>query len=192
MLRFTPDCVSARASCGLPHRASPLEVSTPLAPDEVARVYCLADEINDQAAALAVASLAAPNRAGIETLHSEIAASPQVEIETRHYFANGLYAREIFVPAGTWVVGAIHGESHINVLSQGDVSVATEAGARRIQAPATFEAVAGRKVIGYTHSDCTWTTFHANPTDERNPDALFKMLTLDEYPDAAALIGSAN
>lgn len=126
---------------------------------------------------------ACDGRADIEAFHEAVAAGEQAEIETRHYFANGLYAREIVVPAGTWVVGAIHTDDHINVLSKGDVSVATELGARRFQAPATFEAKAGRKVIGFAHSDAVWTTFHANPGNERDTEKLFTLFTTAEYPD---------
>ena len=163
---------------------APLPVAAPL--------YSLADEINDQAAAAVALApeLAEPSRDKIEAMHDLIEAGPDGAIETLHYFADGLYGREIHVPAGTWVVGAIHGESHINVLSKGDVSVATEAGSRRIQAPATFEAVAGRKVVGFAHTDTVWTTFHANPTNERDPDKLFDLLTVAEYPNVIDLIGS--
>jgi hypothetical protein len=129
-------------------------------------------------------------RARIEALHAQIEAAPDGPIETRHYYADGLYAREIHIPAGTWVVGSIHRREHINVLSKGDVSVVTEAGhcAQRIQAPMTFAVKAGMKALGYAHTDAVWTTFCANADNERDPDALFDRLTTKLYPEEQSMI----
>jgi len=123
-------------------------------------------------------------RARIDGLQNTIAAMPQAEVETRHYRVNGLYAREVFMPAGLLVIGKIHAKDHINILSQGDVTILTEAGARRITAPATFEARAGRKTVGYTHTDCTWTTFHANPDNIADNDEMEAVCIAKDYPDA--------
>lgn len=125
-------------------------------------------------------------RAQIEALHEIIDAAPDGEIETRHYYANGLYAREIHVPAGTWVVGAIHANDHINVLSKGEVLAASETGAMRLSAPATFAVKGGKKTLGYALSDAVWTTFCANPHNLSDPDTLFAALTLPDYPDEVA------
>ena len=194
MLRFTPDCVSV-ANNGAPPHLSLVGGSTPF-DAEAANMHFLNAQIEYEAA-LAVhegiaAHVAIPDRDGIEAAHAIIAAAPQIEIETHHFFADGIYARQIHVPAGAWVVGAIHGESHINILSHGEASVATETGSKRIRAPATFEAVAGRKVVGFAHTDVVWTTFHANPTDERDPETLFAMLTVSEYPDAQLVVPAMN
>ncbi len=85
----------------------------------------------------------------------------QLEIPPTHYQAEGLYAREILIPRGTVLTGKIHKFQHINVISQGDISVMTEHGIKRLKAPCTFVSPPGTKRVGYAHEDTVWTTFHA-------------------------------
>lgn len=85
-----------------------------------------------------------------------------VEIEPVHRFAQGIYAREITIPAGTLLTGKIHRTQHLNVISAGDISVWTEGEpVRRIKAPYTFVAEPGTRRVGYAHADTVWTTIHA-------------------------------
>ena len=43
---------------------------------------------------------------------------PQAETETKHHFADGIYARELFIPAGVCLVGALHKTNHLFTVSQ--------------------------------------------------------------------------
>ncbi len=96
----------------------------------------------------------------------------QIVIEPKHHFAAGMYAREILIPAGCTLTGKIHRHEHINVISKGDISVLTENGIERIQAPATIISKPGTKRVGYAHEDTIWTTFHPNEDDCRDLDIL--------------------
>lgn len=42
------------------------------------------------------------------TLQAEVLKLPQIQLETKHYFADGMYAREVFRPAGCVIVGRVH------------------------------------------------------------------------------------
>lgn len=97
----------------------------------------------------------------IERLESAMLQMPQVDLPVKHYFADGMYAREMFIPAGTVLTGAVHLFEHINVCAKGDISVLTEDGAKRVKAPATMIARPGTKRVGYAHEDTIWITFHA-------------------------------
>lgn len=97
----------------------------------------------------------------IQAFENALMGMPQVELNVKHYFADGLYAREMFIPKGTMLTGALHLFEHINVCSQGDISVYTEEGVKRVVAPATLVCPPGSKRIGYAHEDTIWTTFHA-------------------------------
>ncbi len=103
-------------------------------------------------------------RAKVFAIEALMLAAPDthVEIPVRHYFANGMYAREVRIPKGTTVTGKIHKTEHINVISQGDISVLTENGIERLQAPYTLIAKPGTKRVGYAHEDTVWTTFHSS------------------------------
>jgi hypothetical protein len=89
-----------------------------------------------------------------------------VTIITTHHYANGVYGREVFLPAGTLATGGVHKDDHLNVLSQGEIRVLTAEGMKQLKAPATFASKAGMKRIGVALTDVVWTTFHPNPENE--------------------------
>lgn len=91
-----------------------------------------------------------------------------------NYIKGGVYAREMKAPAGLVITGKIHEKDHINILSEGEISVMTDDGMKRMKAPYTFESKAGIRRIGYTHSDVTWTSIHSVNSD--NIDELEKEL----------------
>ena len=101
-------------------------------------------------------------RKSIDRLEVEIGAMEQLEQQLTHYFADGIYARELFLPAGALLVGKIHKTTHINIISKGKISVATENGSEIIEAPATIVSPPGTKRAGYVIEDTVWTTIHGS------------------------------
>jgi hypothetical protein len=87
---------------------------------------------------------------------------------TRHWFAPGIYARELLIPAGTCLTGKIHRGAHLNIISAGRISVLTEHGIRTLEAPCTLVSDAGIKRVGFAHTDTVWTCIHANHDDCRD------------------------
>jgi hypothetical protein len=78
-----------------------------------------------------------------------------------HRFAKGIYVREIFIPAGHFLVGRIHKEAHYNVITKGKVSVLTEeAGVELLTGPVSMISPAGCKRVLFTHEDTWWTVTH--------------------------------
>ena len=100
-------------------------------------------------------------RGGINDLESAMMQMEQVTIKPVHYFAEGVYAREIFIPKGTVLTGKIHKTEHLNIISKGSIRVVTESGAHEIKAPHTMVSLPGTKRAGYTLEDTVWTTIHA-------------------------------
>lgn len=100
-------------------------------------------------------------RERILQLEASMRELPQGEFPLRHHFAPGSYAREIFLPAGSIVVGKIHKHAHVNVVSMGRCSVYTEDGLVDIEAPDTFISKPGTKRVVLAHTDTVWTTVHA-------------------------------
>lgn len=100
-------------------------------------------------------------------MQKSIAELPHVDCQLQHVFAPGVYARTIFIPKNTVMVGKIHRHAHINILSQGIVSVLTESGGvERLIGPLTMVSEAGTKRGLFAHSDVVWTTIHlTNSTD---------------------------
>jgi len=87
-----------------------------------------------------------------------------------HYFAPGIYAREMRMPANCLITGKIHKTSHLNMLSQGRVTVSNKGSSVTYEAPHTFVSPVGTKRAIYAHEDSTWTTIH--PTDLEDPEEI--------------------
>jgi len=98
---------------------------------------------------------------------------PQVEIPVKHYFSQGVYAREITIPAGVILTGDIHKFKQLNILSKGRMQVYTEEGIREVEAPFTVVSPPGTKRIAHTLTECVWTTIHG--TDETDVNEIEKV-----------------
>jgi len=102
-----------------------------------------------------------------------------------HYFAPGLYIREMLIPAGSAVVGKIHKHAHFNDISKGRVRVCTEFGFEILEAPCRFVSLPGTKRAVFAETDTVWTTFH--PTDKTDPDEIVDDVTAKDYDEFNAL-----
>lgn len=102
----------------------------------------------------------------IMDLHHADAELPQVEVPCTEYFSDGCYGREVFIKAGTRLVGEIHLTEWITVVSRGHIQIVSEEGASIVDArerPQTFISPAGIKRAGYALEDTWWTEFRATP-----------------------------
>lgn len=114
-------------------------------------------------------------------LQAALAEMPQVECPVRHFFAGGLYAREMFIPAGTCAVGKIHRHDQMTMVL-GDVTIVTPGQEPvRIESCEPFVSPAGIKRAAYAHVDSFITTFHANPDDLRDVDELEAVLIAPSF-----------
>ena len=105
----------------------------------------------------------------------------------KHSFVDGIYVREIFMPAGTVCVGKIHRHAHPNFLMKGRVTVVTEEGGMsELKAPLSMISPAGTQRAVYVHEDATWFTIHNNPdnlTDLEELEELIIAKSFDEITD---------
>lgn len=104
-----------------------------------------------------------PTREQIERLEAQMRMMEQLPIEAVHHFADGLYAREITIRAGTILTGKVHSTEHLNIVSAGRIAVWTEDGMKIVVAPCTLISRPGTKRVGFALEDTVWTTIHANP-----------------------------
>ena len=96
-----------------------------------------------------------------------------------HRFAKGCYLREIFMPAGTLIVGKIHATEHFNVILTGRVTVVTAEGTNEYEAPDTFVTGEGVQKVVFCHTDCVWQTIHV--TELTNVEEIEKAVIVDSY-----------
>lgn len=125
-------------------------------------------------------------RAAILRLQGAMAGHPNEipidDLPLKHTFAPGAYAREIFIPAGTLVVGKIHRHAHLNMLVRGHVKVATEEGMRELDAtnePITMVSAAGTKRAVLALTDTIWITIHL--TDKTDLAEIEKEIIAPDY-----------
>jgi quercetin dioxygenase-like cupin family protein len=85
---------------------------------------------------------------------------------THHYapidenYGCGTYARQMFIPKGTLIIGKIHRHQHLNFIMQGKVSVSTEFGPKYFEAPCIFVSEVGLKRAVIAEEDTIWVTVH--------------------------------
>lgn len=98
-----------------------------------------------------------------------------------HQFAPGTYARTIFMPKGSFVIGKIHRNACVNVMSLGSATVWTEYGEREITAPAVWISDPGTQRVVHMHEDVIWTTVHQNPDNLTDLEVLEGQVILPDY-----------
>lgn len=127
-----------------------------------------------------------PTREQIERLEARMRTMEQIPIEPVHHFADGLYAREITIRAGTILTGKVHSTEHLNIISQGRIAVWTEDGMKIVAAPCTLVSRPGTKRVGFALEDTVWTTIHKNHDNLRDPAALELALIDNTQPALTA------
>lgn len=106
---------------------------------------------------------------------------PPVELPVRHFFANGLYGRELFVPAGVCAVGKIHRHEQLTVVC-GDIDIVTPGEEpTRITGFHTFSTPAGIKRAVFAYEDTFITTFHTNPDNSQDLDKIERYLIAPSF-----------
>jgi hypothetical protein len=120
-------------------------------------------------------------------LQSQMIQFPQLELETFHFWADGMYARMIPRPAGTLIVGKVHKKEHFYIVMSGRVQVTTERGLEDITAPAVVVSQPGTKRAVLALEDSVCMTVHRaeGKTMEEIEEELVE-------PDPLSLFGPGN
>jgi hypothetical protein len=95
--------------------------------------------------------------AKIRRLEACLLEFPQVDLQTTHALSGGVYARTVFIPAGTVVTGATHKKDHVCIID-GDVETILNGEPQRITGRVVLNGTKGVKRAVYAHDDTLWTT----------------------------------
>jgi quercetin dioxygenase-like cupin family protein len=114
--------------------------------------------------------MSAVMRDNVLRLQEALSRLPQIEFETRHHFADGIYCREMLIPKGATLVGKIHKREHFFLLTKGVLRVTTDEGVVTLEAPAVLVASPGTKRAGYAIEDCVCINLHR--TESRDLDVI--------------------
>lgn len=96
----------------------------------------------------------------------------QIDCPLKHEFKDGLYIRYIRIPKDSLFIGRAHRHGHQVDLTEGMVIHLTEFARHVIEAPFTMVTKPGDQVICYALSDVIGKTYHPNPTNSRDLEAL--------------------
>lgn len=106
------------------------------------------------------------NTSNLGFLEKAMLDQPQIDCPVTHKFGPGIYMREIFIPAGTLIIGRYHKFEHMNVFLKGKMTFLKDDGEKiELTAPLTMMSNPGQK-LALTHEDCIWINVYAtNETD---------------------------
>lgn len=127
-------------------------------------------------------------RAKVEKVERVLERHPQTDCPVTHHFAPGVYLREILIPQGVLLTGAVHKTEHLSMLSKGHIFIINGEERLELIAPATVLSPKGVKRAIYAVEEAVWTTIHA--TNETDTDKLVSELTTSTADELAG--GSRN
>ena len=110
----------------------------------------------------------------------------QADMPLHHSFGEGIYVREIFMPAGKLVISKIHKKAHPYFVLKGVLSVLTEEGPKLIRAPYYGMTPAGTKRVLYIHEDTVWITVHA--TDETDIEKIEEEIIAKNFDECLPIL----
>ena len=104
----------------------------------------------------------------MDALKREMWKHPQASLKTDHYFADGMYLRTLFRPAGTTIVGKVHKKDHLYMVAFGTVVVVHGGERETVTGPHVFVCKAGAQRAVYAVTDALCLTVHR--TEEKELD----------------------
>lgn len=94
----------------------------------------------------------------------------EIDLGVVHHFSDGLYAKEMLLPAKHFAVSHAHAYDHLSILAKGDVTVEVEGLRTEYKAPACINIPAGLHHTITAHEDSVWFCIHA--TEEKDPEKI--------------------
>lgn len=105
-----------------------------------------------------------------------------IDCPLKHRFTKGLYTREIFMPAGSYITSMVHNTEHPFMILKGKVSVFSENDDLQVlEAPYVGITKPKTRRVLYIHEDTVWVTTHVtdikpeSDTEESVNEALKKI-----------------
>lgn len=120
-------------------------------------------------------------RAGVTELAEQLRSLPQEDLPVQHDFLDGVYMRTVFMAKDTVVIGKIHKQEHVAIISKGAATVLTEHGVMEIKAPFIFKSPPGARRALRIHEDMVWTTVHRS--DHKDLESLEEQLIAKDFDD---------
>lgn len=115
----------------------------------------------------------------VERLANAVLALPQVQLETFHYFVDGMYFRMLARPKGTLICGKTHKKRHVYLVLSGTVAITNgDEPPREVTGPALIVSEKGTKRAVLALTDAICMTVHR--TEETDLDKVETDLVEDD------------
>lgn len=85
-------------------------------------------------------------------------------LQTKHHFCEGVYAKQLRIPAGHYATSHKHAYSHMSILAQGCILLVVDGKITQRTAPAVIEIAANSEHCVHALTDVVWFCIH--PTEE--------------------------
>lgn len=124
-------------------------------------------------------------------LQAQMLTQPQVEVASVFAHGGGIAAKAVLLRAGTRAVGGMHRFENMNLVTKGDISVATEAGVVRYivtDAPILVISPPGTKRAVYAHADTYWVSLH--PTSKNTVEEVEAEFIVSDEAEFLKLMGN--
>lgn len=121
------------------------------------------------------------NMPEILQIEAQILQMPQVELPIEHYHIDGVYARSMFIPAGTLLTGKIHNFESIAILAKGTIRITNGTESYVISEGHIMVDQPGVKRLGYAETDVVFITVHR--TDNTEIEAIEDELVSATFED---------
>lgn len=124
-------------------------------------------------------------------LQAQMLTQPQVEVASVFAHGGGIAAKAVLLRAGTRAVGGMHRFENMNLVTKGDISVATEAGVVRYtvtDAPILVISPPGTKRAVHAHADTYWVSLH--PTEKSTAEEVEAEFIVSDEAEFLKLMGN--
>lgn len=109
-------------------------------------------------------------RANVVALQEAVSELPQLELPVAHFFIEGVYVRALPIPAGAVVVGKLHLQEHIVMVTKGHLRITSDGEPQDFYAGDIWVSQPGSKRAIFALEDSCITTVHR--TDETNIEVI--------------------
>ena len=110
----------------------------------------------------------------------------------KHFFADGIYIREMKMEKGSMVFSAIHKHSFAFFLLSGHLAISTEKGVEDFIAPCYIVTSRGTKRIGYAIEESIVVTVHKNPKNLKDIEEIDDYNVVFTWEDYEEYINKTN
>jgi hypothetical protein len=113
-----------------------------------------------------------PSIEQIKRLQSAMLAIQCEQPKPNHFFAPGMYLRELTVPAGMLIVGKIHRHAHFLLVLKGRAEVVSEFGRMTVEDGHISISPPGVKRVVLAIEDTQFVTVHVNKEDSQDLEVI--------------------